>query len=219
MDKLVRKIEVPLAKNIIKKSGLYLIQKKDFNKVCEVATNSFKNYPLHLWFCDWKYNDKIVRLIFKTSLKIMFKDALIYADSEEINGFAIWLPIGFTGTKTLPFLLHGGFKLFFLGRFKLINKLIKYEELAMSLKQKYTNHEDWYLYNLSVKEDSQGKGIGSKIMKPMLRFCDLEQMVCYLETNKDTNIGMYEHFGFKLEEKVLIPNSEVWHYAFTRQPQ
>ncbi len=28
MDKLVRKIEVPLAKNVIKKAGLYIVQKK-----------------------------------------------------------------------------------------------------------------------------------------------------------------------------------------------
>lgn len=42
----------------------------------------------------------------KISLKTMFKDAVIYADSEEINGFAIWLPFGFTGSKTIPFILN-----------------------------------------------------------------------------------------------------------------
>ena len=30
MDKLVRKIEVPLARKIIEKAGLYIVQKKDF---------------------------------------------------------------------------------------------------------------------------------------------------------------------------------------------
>ena len=37
MDKLVRKIEVPIARNIIKKSGLYLIEKKDIDALAEVA--------------------------------------------------------------------------------------------------------------------------------------------------------------------------------------
>ena len=42
------------------------------------------------------------------SLKTMTEDAVIYADSEELNGFAVWLPLGFTGSKTLPFLMSGG---------------------------------------------------------------------------------------------------------------
>ena len=29
---------------------------------------------------------------------------------------------------------------------------------------------------------------------------------------------MYEHFGFCLKEKGLIPKSDVMHYAMTRQP-
>ena len=29
MDKLVRKIEIPLAKKVVERAGLYLVQKKD----------------------------------------------------------------------------------------------------------------------------------------------------------------------------------------------
>lgn len=30
---------------------------------------------------------------------------------------------------------------------------------------------------------------------------------------------LYEHYDFALEEKALIPKSEVWHYAMTRDPK
>ena len=219
MDKLVRQIEVPMAKNIIKKAGLYIVEEKDLDKLAEVAADAYKDYPLHNWFTKGKYNFKASKIIMKISLKTMFKDAVIYADSEELNGFAVWLPFGFTGSKTLPFLFNGGIKLILTTGLGIIGRLLTYETFAMQLKKKYTNNVDWYLYNLSIKKDAQGKGIASKLLRPMLYFCDQEQMVCYLETNKESNVTLYEHYDFALEEKSLIPKSEVWHYAMTRDPK
>ena len=69
------------------------------------------------------------------SLKTMTEDAVIYADSEEINGFAVWLPFGFTGSKTLPFLLNGGLKLIFHSGLGIIGRLLTYETYAMNLKK------------------------------------------------------------------------------------
>ena len=103
MDKLVRKIEVPLAKKAIEKAGLYIVQKKDLDRLAEVAADAYCDYPLHNWFTKGKYDAKASKLIMQISLKTMTEDAVIYADSEEINGFAVWLPFGFTGSKTIPF--------------------------------------------------------------------------------------------------------------------
>ena len=58
MDKLVRKIEIPLAKHAIKKAGLYLVEKKDLERLAEVAADAYQDYPLHNWFTNQKY-DKI----------------------------------------------------------------------------------------------------------------------------------------------------------------
>lgn len=106
MDKLVRKIEVPLAKKVIEKAGLYIVQEKDLDRLAEVAADAYKDYPLHNWFTNGKYDAKASKLIMQISLRTMTEDAVIYADSEEINGFAVWLPFGFTGSKTLPFLVN-----------------------------------------------------------------------------------------------------------------
>jgi ribosomal protein S18 acetylase RimI-like enzyme len=88
----------------------------------------------------------------------------------------------------------------------------------MNLKKEFTDHYDWYLFNLSIKKDAQGKGIASKLMRPMLGFLDDERMVAYLETNKADNVGLYRHYGFELKKEELIPKSPVTHYAMVRQP-
>ena len=218
MDKLVRKIEIPLARNVVEKAGLYIVQKKDIDRLAEVAADAYRDYPLHNWFTKGKYDAKASKLIMQISLKTMTEDAVIYADSEEINGFAVWLPFGFTGSKTLPFLLNGGLKLIFHSGLGIIGRLLTYETYAMNLKKTFTDNYDWYLYNLSIKKDAQGKGLASKLMRPMLQFCDDERMVAYLETNKEANVGLYKHYGFDIMREEQIPNSPVTHYAMVRNP-
>ena len=107
-------------------------------------------------------------------------------------------------------ILHSGFGI--------INRLSAYEKYAMNLKKEYTDNYDWYLFNLSIKKDAQGKGIASKLMRPMLQFCDDERMVAYLETNKESNVSLYRHYGFELMKEELIPKTPVMHYSMVRGP-
>ena len=218
MDKLVRKIEIPLARNAIERAGLYIVDKKDVDRLADVAADAYRDYPLHNWLTKGKYDAKASRLIMLITLRTMTEDAIIYADSEEINGFAVWLPFGFSGSKTMPFLMNGGLELIFHSGFGIIGRLLKYESYAMNLKKEFTDNYDWYLYNLSVRKDAQGCGIASKLMRPMLQFCDDERMVAYLETNKESNVGLYRHYGFDLMKEVLIPKTPVTHYSMVRKP-
>ena len=219
MDKLVRKIEVPLAKRAVEKAGLYIAQKKDLDRLAEISADAYKDYPLHTWLTKGRYDPVASKLLMLYSLRTMTEDAVIYADSEEMNGFAAWLPFGFTGNKSIPFLMKGGMKLFLHAGFGLVGRLSSYESYAMNLKKQYTDHYDWYLFNLSVRRDAQGKGIASKLMRPMLQFCDDERMVAYLETNKDVNVPLYRHYGFDLMKEELVPNTPVMHYAMVRRPK
>ena len=218
MDKLVRKIELPLAKRVVEKAGLYIVPKNRIKELASVAADAYRDYPLHNWFLGGKYDKYVSEKIMEISLRTMSDDAVIYADSEELNGFAVWLPMGFDGSKTLPFLMSGGLKLIFHSGLRIIGRLITYETYAMNLKKEFTGNVDWYLYNLSVKKSAQGKGIAGKLLRPMLEFCDKENIVTYLETNKEINVSLYEHFGFNLSKKEMIPKSSVMHYAMVRNP-
>lgn len=218
MDKLVRKIEVPLAQKAISDAGLYIARPEDADRLAEIAMDAYREYPLHKWLTNGRYDEKASKKIMKITLETMAKDGVIYGDSANPEGFAVWLPLGFTGSKTIPFLTHGGMGLIAHSGPSIIGRLLTYEKYAMELKKKYTSNVDWYLYNLSVSKKAQGKGNAGKLLRPMLAFCDREKMVCYLETNKESNVSMYEHFGFCLKEKGLIPKSDVMHYAMTRQP-
>lgn len=210
------KTKLATAKKKIADAGLYVVKERDLKRLAEVAADAYQDYPLHNWLTKGKYDAEASRLIMHISLKTMINDAVIYADSQELNGFAVWLPPGFTGNKTLPFLLNGGLKLILHSGFGIIGRLLNYETYAMGLKREFTDNKDWYLYNLSVKRNAQGKGIASKLLRPMLDFCDGEKKVAYLETNKESNVGLYRHYGFDLKRGEFIPETSVMHYAMVR---
>ena len=44
-------------------------------------------------------------------------------------------------------------------------------------------------------------------------------MVAYLETNKESNVGLYTHYGFDLKKEELIPKTPVTHYSMVRIPK
>ena len=44
-----------------------------------------------------------------------------------------------------------------------------------------------------------------------MNYFKINKKMCYLETNADKNVPIYEHFGFKVVEKTVVPGSNVKH--------
>lgn len=86
MDNLVRKIELPLAKRVIEKAGLYIVPENRIKELASVAADAYRDYPLHNWFLGGKYDEYVSEKIMEISLRTMSDDGVIYADSEELNG-------------------------------------------------------------------------------------------------------------------------------------
>lgn len=219
MKDFTKNLELSMAKQALQDAGLYIVPAERIDELCEVAADAYQDYPLHTWFTNGIYDPVASKLIMKATLASMIDSAIIYADSEELNGFAVLIPPGFTGSKTLPFLQHGGIRLVLHSGLGIVRKLLTYETFAMGLKNKHIRHIDWYLYNLSVQRDAQGKGIASKLLRPLFEFCNDEVNVLYLETNKESNVAIYEHYGFELKETTTVPGSNVKHYCMIHVPQ
>lgn len=205
-------------KEKIMASELYIAKKEDVDRLSAVAADSFLSYPLHLWFTEKEKNlYKNNFDILKITLKAMLDNCLIYADSEQINGFIAVLPMDFKGTKPISFIATGGAKLFFREGFGILRRMLTYENYAMSLKAKYNDCADFYIYSLSVKQSEQGKGIASRLLLPLAELCNAENIGCYLETNNEKNVALYEHFGFELVERGVVPKSDVQHFGMLRK--
>jgi ribosomal protein S18 acetylase RimI-like enzyme len=64
----------------------------------------------------------------------------------------------------------------------------------------------WYLEALGVLPDRQGKGIGTRLLEPVLTRCDAERLPAYLETATERNLALYERLGFQVREEFDLGN-------------
>ena len=95
--------------------------------------------------------------------------------------------------------------------------MTSFEKFAMEIKNKHAKPGCWYLYVFETMAEFRGKGLGSKIMKPMLNYLDEHNQDCYLETHKEENVKIYEHYGFELLEISKIPETDVVQYSMLRK--
>ena len=69
----------------------------------------------------------------------------------------------------------------------------------------------FYLTVLGTDPPSQGQGIGSTLMGPVLEVCDQEGLPAYLESSKERNVDFYSRFGFRVTDEVQLPNGpKMW---------
>ena len=198
----------------LEENGLYIVKKSEFETLVNIAGESYKDYPLCVHFSGGKYDAEDLKQIIRVNFLTMYDEGIIFSDSPELNGCVILLPPGYTGINTFSFIWNGGFKILLHQGIKAIIRMANFESFAMNMRKKYTNNEDWYLYNLFVNEKVKGKKVSSKLMKPLINYFKANNKICYLETNSDKNVPIYEHFGFKVMEKCLVPDSSVVeHYA------
>ena len=61
-----------------------------------------------------------------------------------------------------------------------------------------------YLWIIGTGEESQGHGLGRTVISEMLRKCDDDGIVAYLESSNKKNIPFYQRHGFTIIEE--IPN-------------
>ena len=53
----------------------------------------------------------------------------------------------------------------------------------------------------------------------MLSNIDEEGLPCYLETEGEKNVSMYQHFGFEVVDEFVVPNTQDKLVAMLRQPK
>lgn len=197
----------------LKKHGLHIMQLNDINRFVTCGVEAFKDTGIYHYLFQGKDYEKKVTLAMELLVKTTGKDGILYADSEEVNGFAQWYPPNFTGVSFWDYAFAGGLKYLLLTDFfGTVHRIDYIEQFSFKKKADFTKNQDIFLYYLAVRPSMQKKGIASKLMRPMLQYADSINRPCYCETYEQKNVKMYEHFGFKQLQSTKVPDSSETHY-------
>jgi GNAT superfamily N-acetyltransferase len=77
----------------------------------------------------------------------------------------------------------------------------------------------WYLAVLGTEPASQGKGVGSALLAPILQRCDRDGTPAYLESSKESNISFYRRHGFEVTSTIDLPRGGPRVWPMWREPR
>jgi ribosomal protein S18 acetylase RimI-like enzyme len=156
---------------------------------------------------------------FTTPVQYSMKFGRVVAPTPQIEGVAAWVP-GKYAQMTLPRLLLSG--AFFTGmqmgmdvskRMATVFKPTDDDRTAFMRGRDYL-----YLVIIGVASQYQGQGFGGQLLKALVDESELTGVPVYLETETEENVSIYEHFGFKVIDKVNLPLINLPMWEMIREP-
>ncbi|MFX1376367.1 MAG: GNAT family N-acetyltransferase [Promethearchaeota archaeon] len=181
-------------------------------KAINVAGEAFQDDPT----AAFTYPDELER---KEKLKYGFKmiyeygirKGVAYATSSNLEGIIIWLPPNKVYPSTWIMMRYGGFyAMRKVGlKLKLMKRTIAIFSYIETRHKELAPFDHWYLQNIAIKPEEQGKGYGGRLLNAMIEKIDKEGLPIYLETNKERNLPFYQKYGFEIIEHVIIPETDV----------
>jgi ribosomal protein S18 acetylase RimI-like enzyme len=186
----------------------------------ETLARAFQDDPLFTYFIPDAFERQTVLpslLAMMARYSVCYGEA--YATSPRLEGVACWFPPGQAEMTLRRILRIAGISLlyYFIKVGAALSKYFSYTTYAGKLHERHTPGSHWYLSSIGVDPRFQGKGLASQLLRPMLSRIDQERLPCFLETQTETNVSLYQHFGFQVVETGTIPRTDLTHWAMLRE--
>ncbi len=168
------------------------------NRLADVLADGFADDPVMNWTFG---SSKPQKFIFQTLANHLYlqkgRGALLPVAGEDAAA-CLWLHAGANKQLSLvptakiasSILRHGG-----------PASVLRTLMLDARLENKHPDVPHVYLFAVAVRDGFQGKGLGGKVLAPMLQHCDEHGLPAYLENSKAGNLPFYRKLGFEVLEQ------------------
>ncbi|MFP4416313.1 MAG: GNAT family N-acetyltransferase [Chitinispirillaceae bacterium] len=187
---------------------LYTLQKKNIGKASEVLADAFKHDPVWLkLFEGQKKFDEKFRAFFEIPVRYCMKYGEVYATSENLEGIAAWIPGHLADMPLWRIIVSGAIGPGLRMGKRPSKKINPSFELLQKDRKKHMNGRPYiYLQIVGVATRYQRQGYGGKLIRALLQKCEREKLPIYLETETEENVKMYNRYGFKVLQEIVLPD-------------
>ncbi len=206
-------------------SELYQLEQLQLDQIEEaskVIGRAIQDDPLFV-YCFPDPIERKTKIITHCELLILvgILSGEVYTTSREIEGVAVWYPYRIKNRIIGKQSKEISRRLRKVKRAEIsdpifMERLGIFEEIANSFQTENVNFPHWYLAIIGVDPIHQGKGYSSKLLRMKIAEIDEQNLPCYLHTENEKNVQIYEHFGFELIGKIQVPNSDFYFHAMLR---
>lgn len=195
------------------------VTKSHIKPASETLARAFQDDPLFVYSVpDALERKKKLPYIFEFLIRWGVLYGEVYATSSDLEGVAVWFSSEQAEMTVWRMIRSGGFSFCFKVGKDVISRFVSFANYAFNVHKRHAPLRHWYLSLIGVDREFQGKGYASALMKPMLARIDQEHLPCYLETENERNVPIFQHYGFEVVEADTIPGSDVYNWAMLRKP-
>lgn len=186
--------------------NLHKVRKSELEKASIVLADAFKEDPLFkILFGDAAENSYKYTLVAKFMIKYCYTYGDVYASSEKFEGIMAITQDEYTYMSLWRMIRSGSIFPFISIGFKSFMKVSSALSPIDEVRKKHMRKKSYvYLQIIGVASENQGKGYGGKLLKELLAMADEVKLPIYLETETESNVHLYERFGFKTLEQMNL---------------
>ena len=91
-------------------------------------------------------------------------------------------------------------------------------DVYRAMEARHPTEPHWYLAVLGIDPAHQGRGLGPRLVAPILDRCDRERTLAWLESTNPRNHGFYRRLGFEVAHAHPLPGGPTITF-FARRPR
>ena len=181
-----------------------LIERGEHRAAADAIVAGHADYPSfrHL-FPDASRRARALRAFFDATVGDGIANGLVLTirHGRRVDATAVWLPPG-------AFPWSAWRKLRAVPAFVRVlmadpRSFIRFARLGSAIEHAHRDERSWYLVVLSVRPDCQRRGLGTRLIEPVLTRADQDGIPCRLETADPANVAYYRRFGFNVVDPPL----------------
>src|SRR6056297_280833 len=194
--------------------NLHKVNKSEIRQATVVLADAFKEDPLFkVLFGDAVKNSYKYTLVAKFMIRYCHKYGDVYASSENFEGIMAINQDEYTYMSLWRMIRSGSIFPFLSIGFKSFMMVASALSPIDGIRKKHMKNKSFaYLQIIGVASENQGKGQGGKLLNKLIAMTDEVKLPIYLETETESNVRLYERFGFKKLEQMNLPviNQPMW---------
>jgi GNAT superfamily N-acetyltransferase len=179
--------------------GLRRATAEDVHRLKAVMAEAFFDDPVLGWLMpDDAARRARLRRYFAIELRhLALKHGCVWT-TDDLSGAALSLPPGAWRVPPHVSILEGG---------AFGTRIFKAARLGAAMEWRHVREPHYYVRDVGVLPQMQGKGLGSALLRPTLDRCDQEGLPAYLEASSDRSAALYQRLGFCLTDELRIGSS------------
>jgi len=193
---------------------------RDAFRAGEAMADAFVDDPVWCKLFEGESNlSRKYQAFFEVPIRLCLKYGNVYATSANFEGIIACVPGRFSDITFWRFLRSGAFGCGMRMGATASKRMADLRVLSADRAKNSAGNPYMYLLLLGVRVVHQGKGLGGSLLRALMADCDAQNLPIFLETETEENVKMYEHFGFRLIQKITLEKLGLPMWEMVREAQ